>query len=257
MTNRTPDDPSYPIGRGKPPTATQFRKGQSGNPRGRPKKTAAEVDLTDAKINDFILGEAQRLITVTEGGKQVTIPAGRAVSRAMVSTAGQGRWQAQRGFLEMSMKAQAQRDKAQAELLASSYSLKFNLEQWRLRWVALGRDECDLDPHPSDIQINWSTGEVRLYLVLMQEERDARTTLLKMREEQQSILKRSWATIAEDGDDHFLRLGREIARERIRMINEYLAPRFREEPYPPPRRPLTPNSRGHVSKTVEMETPAG
>lgn len=28
---------TYPIGRGKPPKKTQFRPGQSGNPRGRPK----------------------------------------------------------------------------------------------------------------------------------------------------------------------------------------------------------------------------
>ncbi len=34
-----PDDRDYQIGYGKPPRGTQFKPGQSGNPRGRPKGT--------------------------------------------------------------------------------------------------------------------------------------------------------------------------------------------------------------------------
>lgn len=39
-------DSDYEVGYGKPPKATQFVKGQSGNPKGRPRKARAE-DLTD------------------------------------------------------------------------------------------------------------------------------------------------------------------------------------------------------------------
>jgi hypothetical protein len=35
------DEPPYQVGYGKPPKATQFRKGQSGNRKGRPKKAGA------------------------------------------------------------------------------------------------------------------------------------------------------------------------------------------------------------------------
>ena len=38
--SRTPGD--YDVGYAKPPVATQFKPGQSGNPRGRPKKIAPE-----------------------------------------------------------------------------------------------------------------------------------------------------------------------------------------------------------------------
>ena len=31
---------AYEVGRGKPPKATQFKPGQSGNPKGRPKRTS-------------------------------------------------------------------------------------------------------------------------------------------------------------------------------------------------------------------------
>jgi hypothetical protein len=33
----------YTIGRGKPPEAGRFKKGQSGNPKGRPRKSGSEV----------------------------------------------------------------------------------------------------------------------------------------------------------------------------------------------------------------------
>jgi hypothetical protein len=33
----TYDDPGYEVGYGKPPQSTQFKKGKSGNPKGRPK----------------------------------------------------------------------------------------------------------------------------------------------------------------------------------------------------------------------------
>ena len=42
-------DKDYEVGYGKPPKSGQFKKGQSGNPMGRPKKTAKE-DIPLVKI---------------------------------------------------------------------------------------------------------------------------------------------------------------------------------------------------------------
>lgn len=44
--NRAAEVPtkSYEVGRGKPPTATRFPKGKSGNPKGRPKKKREDFD---------------------------------------------------------------------------------------------------------------------------------------------------------------------------------------------------------------------
>ncbi|KAB2883318.1 MAG: hypothetical protein F9K34_12145 [Albidovulum sp.] len=59
---RRRSDGTYEVGYGRPPVATRFKPGQSGNPRGRPK---------GAKNVDTILRAVlMQQITVLEGGKR-------------------------------------------------------------------------------------------------------------------------------------------------------------------------------------------
>ncbi len=72
----------YAVGYGRPPRDTQFKPGQSGNPRGRPKGAKSETDILNALLN--------RKITVHEHGRtrQITVMDG--AYRAITQKALQG-----------------------------------------------------------------------------------------------------------------------------------------------------------------------
>lgn len=55
-------DREDPVGYGKPPKSGQFKKGQTGNPKGRPK---GSLDL-----NTYVQQMLSAQVTVTEGGKR-------------------------------------------------------------------------------------------------------------------------------------------------------------------------------------------
>jgi hypothetical protein len=71
--------PTDPGGRGRPPRPSQFKKGQSGNPTGRPKKvTSFKSDLA---------AELQEKLSIVENGKERRISKQRAFCKTLVAAA--------------------------------------------------------------------------------------------------------------------------------------------------------------------------
>ena len=132
-----------PIGYGKPPTSTRFRKGQSGNPKGRPRNRHREIPY------DAVLGQ---MVTVREGGKEKRVTAAEAFLLQLTQKGLAGDAAAARASLEAMEKARASRQQAGGPgiskiIISSIHSgvdaiidtlgiaiLKYPADEKRVRW---------------------------------------------------------------------------------------------------------------------------
>ncbi len=95
------DADSYAVGYGKPPRQTQFKPGQSGNPRGRPKSPTA--------FDDLIEKELSQLVTVREGDRARRLPKRSVIVKQVVKKAMEGEDRALRSLLTLLGSAKAER----------------------------------------------------------------------------------------------------------------------------------------------------
>ncbi|MDG4649355.1 DUF5681 domain-containing protein [Roseibacterium sp. SDUM158017] len=79
MSTHDDDDRDDKGGYGRPPKSTQFKKGQSGNPNGRPKGAQG--------ITASLKRELNSKITVTEGQQTKTISKAEAVAKRLLAKA--------------------------------------------------------------------------------------------------------------------------------------------------------------------------
>jgi len=81
-----PPEPPYEVGYKKPPEQTRFRKGQSGNPRGRPAGSKNLATLLAKALDEKV--------TVAENGKRRRIPKREAIITQVVNRSAQGDFKA-------------------------------------------------------------------------------------------------------------------------------------------------------------------
>jgi hypothetical protein len=98
---KAPQD-SAPVGYGKPPIHSRFRKGQSGNPTR--KRRHGEAERAQALIRQ----EAYRLLTIREGDKVTRMPALQAVFRSQIASAAKGNVSAQRAVVNVVQEIEAE-----------------------------------------------------------------------------------------------------------------------------------------------------
>lgn len=113
----------------KPPVEHQFKKGVSGNPKGRPKNKPEQGGFVLGggiadRLAAVALDEATRSVTVREGDKVSEIPAMQALLRTLIRSGAQGDIRAARQVLELIARAETGRTTHAKELLQSALSYK-------------------------------------------------------------------------------------------------------------------------------------
>jgi hypothetical protein len=94
----------YEVGRGRPPKHSQFKDGQSGNPRGRPKGRPNRKTLIQRMLDEKV--------TVKTAGGTKRISAAEAATRRVFELAMKGDWKALELFLRWVEACNADNDNA-------------------------------------------------------------------------------------------------------------------------------------------------
>lgn len=130
--NNTSD--SYEVGFGKPPESTQFKKGVSGNPKGRPKKPL--------DFDDELLRESRSSITLNDNGRLRRISKLEAVVKQMTNKAMSGNMPAARIYLDrlqVALEKAALREAAKARELERRTDLRSLSDEELEKLLAMNR----------------------------------------------------------------------------------------------------------------------
>jgi hypothetical protein len=88
---------SYDVGYGKPPKNTQFQKGISGNPKGRPRKSL--------DFDHELIRESKSFMTINENGQRKRISKHEVVTKQLLKQAMTGNTQALRIYFGLHQQA--------------------------------------------------------------------------------------------------------------------------------------------------------
>ena len=116
MTFNPPDDDDGPRGYGKPPKANQFKPGQSGNPKGRPKENKSQT------LHGAIRKCLQEPVSLRINGKRQTIARAELIVTQLVNKAATGDLKAVETLIKLEKNAPAP-DRSD-ELLGAADRLK-------------------------------------------------------------------------------------------------------------------------------------
>ena len=168
-----PTSSNYEVGYGKPPVSSRFKAGQSGNPSGRPKgsknrpKRAPELE----RLKAIILKEGYRKVTVTDAGRQITVPIAQAVVRSLAVKAVKGNSRAQRQFTDMLSSIEREKQRKWEELLQTAIKYKLDWEHELEERRLFGTTGPEPLPHPDDIVIDLHSGTIKFKGPLTKEDK--------------------------------------------------------------------------------------
>ncbi len=158
---RPPPDGPHEVGYAKPPVASRFTPGRSGNPRGRPKGSRNRFPyLSEERLKIIIQAEAYRDIKVNDGKRQVTIPMAQAIIRSLAVGAAKGQQRSQRLFTELLVMTERENRAVYDAWFQTVIDYKNGWDQELERRKVLGISAPNPIPHPDDIVFCQKTGKI-------------------------------------------------------------------------------------------------
>jgi hypothetical protein len=119
----------YEVGYGKPPRHTRFKKGQSGNPRGRPGGSKNLSTLLTEALNEVVI--------VAENGGRRKITKRQAIITQLVNQSAKADWRATKILLDILQVIEARTEPMTAETSLDAADERV-MEQLRARFAKLG-----------------------------------------------------------------------------------------------------------------------
>lgn len=164
--------PEDKVGYGKPPKATRFKKGVSGNPSGKA-KTQPRAVPEPRDFQELVLAETKRKVRVKEGGKTRSLHLEQIMARNLVADAAKGDTRAVRQVTAIILEEERKRREAKEETFRRYETLKREFPDLEKQWSARGRDISRTTiPHPDDLVLDYKNREVHCNGPLNEPERD-------------------------------------------------------------------------------------
>lgn len=168
--------PTYEVGYGKPPVASRFKPGQSGNPHGRPKgaksrKSKAAI-LELERLKSVVIEEAYRPISVRDGDHLVDMPLIQAMIRSAGLNAVKGHHRSQQMLADLVRWVEGEDKELADEYLREVIDYKRRWDEELRHRKRTGDPGPEPLPHPDDIVIDMRSGEVAIRGPVSNEERE-------------------------------------------------------------------------------------
>jgi Family of unknown function (DUF5681) len=123
---RPDDEPDYAVGYGKPPRHTRFKRGQSGNPQGRPKGSKNLTTLLTEALNEPVI--------VAENGGRRRITMRLAIIKQLVKRSATADLRAIKILLDIVRDIEGQTEPPSPETSAFTEADEKVIEQLRARF---------------------------------------------------------------------------------------------------------------------------
>lgn len=142
------------VGYGRPPIYSQFQNGQSGNPKGRPRRAVSNSSFADQPTLDTVLKASSKRIGMREGERISEVPMFEALVQATFASALKGNAKAQSLAIGLIREA----EQAKARWVADRNEVWSHYKEKTLHSLVEASKRGEPLPHPDDIVIDPADG---------------------------------------------------------------------------------------------------